>query len=227
MTIRYNAIAHAVAGHGLALRGGFDVTPADGVPATASGLPAVSVLMVGNTGRAMWDAFQAARVDGAHPLDRWTRGVTDPIARQYGARAIYPYDAPPMPFQRWAARAWPLHASPLGLLIDAQFGLWHALRVALVFPDKVEWPQTPPTVSPCQSCRDKPCLSMCPVDAFSAAGFDYRGCRDYLATPAADDCLAHGCRARVACPVGAAHRYSDAQLQFHQRSFSGITRTPG
>ena len=222
MTPPYDAIAAAVASHGLALRGGFDVTPADGVPAAAPGQPAVSVLMIGNTGRAMWDAFQAARVDGPNPLDRWTRAVIEPIAGQYGARAVYPYDAPPLPFQRWAQRGWPLHASPLGLLIDAKFGLWHALRAALVFPVNVGWPPLPSTASPCQACQEKPCLSACPVDAFSASGFDYVGCRSYLATAAGDDCLAHGCRARAACPIGAEHRYSPAQLQFHQHSFSGL-----
>ena len=211
----------------MALRGGFDVVAADDVPAVAPGQPAVSVLMIGNTGRAMWESYQAARVDGPNPLDRWAFAAIEPLARSFGARAIYPYDAPPKPFQRWAARAWPLHASPLGLLIDAEFGLWHALRAALVFPTNVERPQPAATASPCDTCLDKPCLTACPVNAFSPAGFDYVGCRAHLATAAGDDCLANGCRARVSCPIGVQHRHSQAQLQFHQRSYSGKTRTHG
>ena len=48
-----------LANHGLIVRGGFHPTPADGVP----GDPATLVL-VGNVGPAMWQAFEAARADG-------------------------------------------------------------------------------------------------------------------------------------------------------------------
>ena len=40
------------------------------------------------------------------------------------------------------------------------------------------------------------------------------------------DCRDHGCRARLACPVGAAHRYLDPQAQFHLAAFVGAIR-PG
>ncbi len=221
MAETYDQIAEAVARHGLALRGGFAAVASDGLPAASGGRPAVTVLMIGNTGRAMWETFDATRAGGRNPLDSWTRSVVEPIAARHGARLVYPYDAPPWPFQRWAQRAWPLFPSPLGLLIDTEFGLWHALRAALLFDVALDLPPRPPRTSPCETCADKPCLSACPVDAFAASGFDYRGCRNYLATAAGDACNSHGCKARVACPVGRAHRYSDAQLQFHMRAFRG------
>ena len=137
---------------------------------------------------------------------------------------MYPYDMPPLPFQRWAARAWPLFGSPLGLLIDTEFGLWHALRAALLFPEPVTLPPMDVRVSPCENCTGKPCLTSCPVDAFANSSFDYVRCRAFLATLHGDDCLANGCKARLACPVGAQHRYGEAQMQFHMRSYSGIKR---
>jgi hypothetical protein len=221
MTEVYDEIGWELSEHGLALRGGFAVGAADGVPDFAPGRPALTVLMIGNTGQPMWEAFQRANVTGANPLDRWSKSVIAPIAARHGARVVYPYDAPPWPFQRWAQRAWPLFSSPLGLLVDTEFGLWHALRGALLFDVALDLPVQAPRVSPCESCADKPCLTACPVDAFTADGFDYRGCRSYLATPAGAACNAHGCRARVECPVGQRHRYAEGQLQFHMRAFRG------
>ena len=218
----YNTIAIALKPHDLVLRGGFAATAGDSVPEVAAGQPALTVLMIGNTGHAMWDAFEASRTPGPNPLDRWTRHVIAPLAAHAGAHAVYPFDAPPLPFQRWAARAWSLHPSPLGLLIDAKFGLWYALRAALLFPVALDLPQAVLRVSPCDTCTTKPCKTACPIDAFSTSGFDYVSCRQYLATASGDDCLNRGCKARAACPVGAEHRYSMAQLRHHQRSFSGV-----
>ena len=225
MSPLYDDIAKALAPHGLALRGGFAAEPADGVPPSLSGRPALTLLMIGNVGGAMWEAFTASNPTGPDPLDRWTRDIITPIAALAGARAVYPSDQPPLPFQRWAQRAWPLHASPLGLLIDADYGLWHAFRAALLFPAQIEFSRPPQQPAPCVTCVAKPCLDACPIDAFTAVGFDYVSCRQFLATPAGSPCLEQGCKARAACPVGAHHRYPEAQLQFHQRSFSGIERS--
>lgn len=195
--------------------------PGDGVPDAAPGQPTATVLMIGNTGGGMWHAFESARRDEPNPLDTWVARVIGPLAEHTNARAIYPYDTPPMPFQRWAQRAWPLSTSPLGLLIDAEFGLWHALRAALLFATKVTIPAQSTMPSPCRSCAAKPCLTACPVSAFTAQGFAYKGCRAHLATPAGSDCVSDGCKSRAACPVGVAHRYPAEQLRFHMRSFSG------
>ncbi len=221
MTDLYQTLSRDVAAHGLVLRGGFVPAEGDGVPDAAAGKSTLSVLMVGNTDGTMWPAFENARRDEKNPLDAWVARVIGPLAKQHGARAMYPYDLPPMPFQRWAQRAWPLHMSPLGLLLDAEFGLWHALRAALLFDRAVALPLVPRTVSPCITCAAKPCLTACPVAAFSAQGFDYQGCRSHLATPLGDDCVNGGCKSRAACPIGAGHQYPLSQRRFHMRSFSG------
>ena len=133
-----------------------------------------------------------------------------------------PNDGPPYrPFQRWAQRASALHQSPLGVLIDAEFGLWHALRAALLFSHPIDLPPRPETASPCDSCADRPCLSACPVDAFTAAGYDAARSRAHVASAAGTACRTGGCLARRGCPVGAEHAYEDAQQAFHMASFIG------
>jgi hypothetical protein len=167
----------------------------------------------------MWAAF-APYIDGApHPLDRWTRRVVEPIATNFGARAVYPFGAEAPPFQRWAERAETLHRSPLGILIHAEYGLWHAWRAALLFAERLPLPPRAEAPSPCDGCAEKPCLSACPVEAFGAAGYNVPACASHLAS-AASTCQSIGCHARNACPAGANWCYAPEQIRFHMTAFS-------
>lgn len=205
---------------GLLLRGGFHPEP--GEPELDG---AGTVLLVGNAGGAMWGAFEA-HIDGApDPLNRWTAGVIEPIAARFGARALYPFGEPCWPFQRWAERSEVLHASPLGLLIHPEYGLWHAYRAALLFVERLPLPSPRAAPSPCESCAEKPCLSACPVAAFSGAGYDVSACAAHIRRPDAT-CVGRGCHAREACPVGRAWRYPAEQIRFHMKAFSRSVAIP-
>jgi ferredoxin len=207
-------LAQALSTHGLILRGGFHPT---GGEAELGGVG--TVLLVGNAGPAMWEAF-ASSIDGAsNPLDRWTKRVVDPIAEEFGARAVYPFGPDALPFQRWALRSETLHASPLGILIHPEYGLWHAWRAALLFAESLELPPRSDVPSPCESCADKPCLSACPVGAFTGSAYDVQVCATHIAKPEAD-CLDVGCHARNACPIGPEWRYAETQTRFHMTAFA-------
>jgi hypothetical protein len=200
--------------HGLLLRGGFHPEPRE------AGLEgAATIVLIGNAGEAMWEAF-APHIDGEkNPLDRWTKGVVDPIAEKFEARAVYPFDPEVPPFQRWALCAETVHSSPLGILIHPKYGLWHAYRAALLFPERLDLPQRSDAANPCESCAEKPCLSACPVGAFNGSAYDVASCADHIAKPEAN-CTSVGCLARNACPVGPEWRYGQAQVRFHMAAFS-------
>ncbi len=187
-------------------------------------MEAATIVLLGWIGGDSWDDFASSPEagDGApNPLDRWSRRVIDAIAGDLGATALYPFVGPPwLPFQRWAMKAEPVAASPLGILIHPDWGLWHSYRGALAFREGLDLPATAARASPCASCAAKPCLSACPVSAFSGEGYDVAGCRAHIATPAGTDCMSGGCLARISCPVDAAHRYTGAQATFHMRAFS-------
>ncbi|MTJ80333.1 MAG: hypothetical protein F8N37_04855 [Telmatospirillum sp.] len=224
------AVVAALEREGLRLCGGFTPDDADDVPIVARGRRARSLLLVGNAGPAMWRRFQAAMPAGPDPLDHWTRAVVTEIARRYDATPVFVFDTPPRPFQRWAVKAGGCHFSPLGLLIHPRFGLWHALRAALLFDRDLGVRPSPTSPSPCEDCRDKPCLATCPAHAFRVGGYDVPACVRHLETTGGEDCMSGGCRARRACPVGAEHLYGPAQAAFHMQAFrtaiSAFSRTP-
>jgi len=144
----------------------------------------------------------------------------DAIAADVGADAAYPFAGPPYyPFQRWAMKADTVFASPIGPLIHPTYGMWHAYRGALLFTETINLPDVPSTSSPCDTCIDKPCLSTCPVAAFSADGYDVPTCRTHIGSDEGFDCLENGCLARRACPIGQDYIYEPAQAAFHMMHF--------
>jgi hypothetical protein len=187
-----------------------------------------TLVLIGFTGRDNWPAFAVSleAQDGKpDPLDRWSRRVIGAIAAELGATAIFPFDGPPWPpFQRWAQEAEPVHPSPLGMLIHPDWGLWHAWRGALAFRQRLDLPERDARPSPCESCTDRPCLTACPVAAFTPGGYDVAACTAHIDGAKGADCMEQACRARRACPVGAMHRYGPDQARFHMRAFLRAAR---
>jgi hypothetical protein len=213
-------VALALEPVGIHLRGALNFVQGEG-PRLEDGSPAQSVMLLGNIGGSMWPAFSAWRqsFEGPDPLDTWSSEMILPVARNLGATAYFPSDAPWQPFQQWAMRAEGLKASPLGLLIHPAYGLWHSYRGALGFP--FELPEYPAVAShPCETCLDKPCLSACPASAIGVDRLDVAACRSFIDIRRGDQaCMTSGCLARNSCPVGVSFRYPQAQLRFHMNSF--------
>ncbi len=220
----YDDICLALAPHGLIARGGFAPDAADGLDSDAR-----CVVMVGNAGPAMWRSFAAGPQADKDPLNLWTYRVLGAIACRLGCAVVFPFEGPPWrPFQSWAMRADAVSVSPLGILIHATYGLWHAYRGAFVFREAVTGlPLRDDVASPCESCDEQPCLSTCPVDAFDADSYDVPACRRHLQSPEGTDCMNLGCRARRACPVGQRYRYPNGQARFHMEAFrSAVVARP-
>jgi epoxyqueuosine reductase QueG len=174
------------------------------------------VLLIGNAGPAMFQRFARERES---TMDAWTRKVVEPLARDLGAKVVFPFDQPPLPFLTWARRGGAGHVSPLGLNIHPTHGLWHAYRAALLFPVQFDLPPMSAGPHPCEACAGKPCLGACPVSAFDGRSYDVATCGQHLKSGAGQDCMDGGCLARRACPVGKNYQYSSAQAQFHMQAF--------
>lgn len=209
---------------GLLMRGGFHCAAEDGVPDLPGGEMAASLLLLGNAGGSLWRDFSCSPeyCDGLpDPLDRWSRRIMEDLAEAFGGRALLPSDGPPyMPFQAWARRAEGLQSSPIGPLIHPRYGLWHAYRGALALPSKVGGiPEKLDQPHPCDACELKPCLSNCPVGAFSENSYDVASCVKHIAGPDEGSCMAHSCLARRSCPIGRDYLYEDEQSRFHMERF--------
>lgn len=221
----------ALARQGLRLRGGWVPLPGDDLPRLDAG-PVAVVWMVGQVGSQCWPHFARSAFfeDGQpDPMDRWSKSIGEDLARQCAGRAIYPSDGPPFaPFQQWAGRAEPLATSPLMLQIHPQYGLWHAYRFALAVPalDPADAAQLlrssqRSAVDLCLNCDGQPCLSACPVNAFTPQAYDVDRCAAHLHAPAGAPCMGTGCQARRACPAGTEYRYVPAHAAFHMAAFAG------
>jgi hypothetical protein len=181
------------------------------------------VLLVGQGGAGLWPHFMRWRVgqpiDLPNPLDTWSAEMIGAVAHTFGARAVSPSDRPFLPFQQWAMRAEGLKQSPLGILMHPQYGLWHAYRGALLFDRAIGIDRRTAGDHPCDRCVAKPCLSTCPVGAFTTEGFAFERCIGHLRSPWHEACHEGGCLARNACPVGTEYRYPAEVQAFHIAKF--------
>ena len=214
-------VLSAITQTGLVPRGAFLLSDEDRRGALAS---VRAIVLAGMAGRDGWSAFVASpeAADGAdHPLDRWSRRVIEGLARDLGALALFPFGGPPFwPFQQWARRSEPVHPSPIGLLIHPRYGLWHSYRGALGFREALDVPELAAAPSPCELLPRTLVLEYMPRRrVLSAAATMSPPAPAIWRARAGEDCMDAGCRARRACPVGAAHAYGPDQASFTMRAF--------
>lgn len=214
MEQRGEEIGIALGAHGLSILGFFPTDEDDVILPDENKQPE-TIVIVGNAGSSIWPAFSKARRSSPDlTLDAWTTTIVDGIAARFEAKALYPFEGPPFwPFTQWAIRTGNLFPSPIGLTIHPVHGLWHAFRAALLFDSDPGFSAIR-AESPCDSCIERPCLTTCPVSAFSADGYDFERCLDYLGA-GKNSCRATGCEARKACPIGKDHHYQPEHAAFH------------
>ena len=179
-------------------------------------------LLIGDQGGSHWEAFSKSGFLGdgkLDPMNRWTETIVGKLADHLSARPLFPFGERVWPFQQWAQAATGMAQSPLGLLIHPEYGLWNALRGAMVFDETFQIPPPPKLANPCATCVERPCLNTCPVSAFWEDHYYVESCRAHVASKEGADCKLTGCKARLACPIGQQHQYSQAQQAFHMRSF--------
>lgn len=177
------------------------------------------LILLGHAGRDFWTALQRRGMHGSDPVDTFsTECVRDWMAQQHPQvlwAQVFPGTAP-VGLQRLGQLAGWHHATPFGLGVNTPWGSWFAYRAVLLAD--TDWPVMPPMAGahPCHACADRSCLAACPVDALNpvlTAEQRLHTClgeRKRPASPCQDRCLA-----RNACPVGAEHRYTDAQTAYH------------
>ncbi|PKO81383.1 MAG: hypothetical protein CVU19_07270 [Betaproteobacteria bacterium HGW-Betaproteobacteria-13] len=176
------------------------------------------LILIGNAGPALWSAVGAAGIESADPIDDFS---IETVSSWFNAcfgdcrhQRIYPGNTP-VGLQMLGSLAGWHHASPFKVGINQDWGTWFAYRVALLANTalpvtQAQHPQAKHTVSPCDNCRDKPCIPACPAQAMASGDFDLDRCIDYRRQPRSR--CAASCVARLSCPVGSSHRYQPEQI---------------
>lgn len=194
-----------------------DALPADvgaTVRASAGAAGARQLILIGHAGRRLWQAMRAAGTDGPDPVDRFSeRTVRHWLAESAPHTRytlLYP-GATALGLQRLGQLAGWHHAAPFMVGIDREWGSWFAYR-AVVLADSAFEPSRPlATPHPCHGCAQRVCIASCPAGALDGGRFDFDRCAGYRKL--ADSQCAHGCPARVSCPLGSAHRYDEEQMR--------------
>jgi NAD-dependent dihydropyrimidine dehydrogenase PreA subunit len=227
-------IRHAAAPHGLNLVAATPVARYDAAVKEVSRAGAIdetarSIVIVGNGGAAMWQAFQ--RHLAAHPgwfqrdnpLDDFTRDVIErdvvTALSDAGRRStiVYPFmsNGPTLNFIELAKIAGLAGPSILGVTVHPTYGPWIAFRAAILLDEELDSPGEAENFDPCPRCVPRSCMPACPVGAISVdAGWDIPKCLTHR-VEVEPEC-APRCYARAGCVLGPEHRYPDDELAYHQ-----------
>ncbi len=172
------------------------------------------LILIGHGGRKLWDCVQTANICSADPIDDYT---VNTIAQCFAAelpdtayRLIYP-SRHPIGLQRLGKLAGWHHASPFMVGIDSEWGSWSAYRAVLLADSDFSLSEKVDRGHPCPSCMSKVCISDCPAQALDAGQLELERCLCFRLQP--NSPCQYTCLARVACPVGTEHSYSEAQMR--------------
>lgn len=182
----------------------------------------IAGLLIGNIGSSLWFSFQTSEEfnDGQkNSLDRWTQSILQPVAHELKADVRLPFGEKIWPFQQWAGKATGMKQSPIGLFIHPEYGLWTAFRGAFMFDADIQFNQKLVEWHPCDRCAEKPCLTTCPIGAFTSQGYDYLSCKSHVRSDAGHACKSGSCLARKSCPIGTDFAYEQDHQFFHMAAY--------
>ncbi|BAL26458.1 hypothetical protein [Azoarcus sp. KH32C] len=172
------------------------------------------LILVGHAGRRMWEHVRATRGDSLDPVDDYSVAAVERWFAEAcpgrDKRLIYPGDTVIDLLALGRLAGWH-HPSPFMIGIQQDWGTWFAYRVVMLADTDLAPSPALTAPSPCASCSDRACVSACPAGAVSPDGFSLDKCVAYRRQPSS--ACRETCLARVACPVGARHRYDEDQLR--------------
>lgn len=185
------------------------------------------LVLVGNAGATLWSHIDPGWLAKEDPIDQYSQATVTAWLDTFwpGREPLWLYPAPfVVPLLPLAQQAGWMAPSPLGSGVHPTYGPWLAMRAAFLLSEPLPLtPTAPLAASPCDTCDEQPCLTACPVQALSKEEPpNLKVCLSHRwseSSSCADRCLA-----RLACPVGASHRYPQAQIRYHGQHARRMSR---
>ncbi len=171
-----------------------------------------SLVLLGSGGTSLWTHLDQPIKSSDNPVDTYVRQNIESCFGDIPHKILYP-GPHPIPLIALGKLAKWHRESPLGLGIHREFGLWSAYRAVILCHGVAAADEGTDFQHPCETCTDTPCISACPAGAVSTSGFDPVACSSFRVTPQSP--CQKKCLARLACPVGQAHQYSEEQQAYH------------
>lgn len=178
-------------------------------------LPYKQLILLAHGGSRLWQALATNGLAADNPVDDFSIKIARAFFTQHhpdlNYEIIYPGPAP-IGLQQLGHLAGWHHDSPFKVGVNKHWGSWYAYR-AVVLTDSAFTPTLNTDLqSPCTNCTEKFCITACPAGACDR-DFELMKCINFRKQPASP--CRNQCLARLACPAGAEHRYSDAQVHYH------------
>lgn len=190
------------------------------------------LLLLGHGGRLFWQRYQQTEPEAVDPVDTFSSRISAQALQQHlpsiTREQLFPAANCPANLMALGREIGWHTPSPLGMGINAQYGLWSAYRALWWLDAELEEPAAsafntmrgpdnnvlPVAADICSQCTTQNCLQACPATALSMDNIpNLQQCADFRL--AANSSCSNTCLARMACPVAAEHRYTTEQMTYH------------
>jgi len=174
------------------------------------------LILIAHAGKQFWTSLQESQLESANPVDDFTiKSIEQFFLDAYPDKnheIIYPTNQG-VGLQYLGSMAGWHHPSPFKVGINHDWGSWFAYRAVILVDSNFALTTRNLGISPCQTCLDKLCIKACPADALEGGEFAFNKCISYRKK--SSSLCQYKCLARISCPVGSQHRYSEEQIHYH------------
>lgn len=174
------------------------------------------LILIGHGGKLLWRKIKDAKFQSDNMIDDFSYYHVEACLKKQVAQADFEIIFPSktfLPLQSLGELAGWHHPSPFKVGINQQWGSWFAYRAVVLVKSNFSITEKIKEPSPCLSCNLKPCTLACPAKALENNSFNLERCIKYRKQQ--NSSCKNNCLARVACPIGKQHQYSQPQINYH------------